>query len=81
MELQKQISLENNKKYVGKILKCIVEGYSDDGTVILRSEHDAPEVDGLVYAVSEASVIPGDIENVRIKDADEYDLYGVVLQD
>ena len=78
MELQKQISLENNKKYVGKILKCIVEGYSDDGTVILRSEHDAPEVDGLVYAVSEASVIPGDIENVRIKDADEYDLYGEI---
>ena len=79
MELQREISLENNKKYVDKELKCIVEGFSDDGTVILRSEHDAPEVDGLVYAVSKEPVVPGDIENVKIKSADEYDLYGEIV--
>lgn len=79
MELQKEISLNNNKKYIDKELKCIVEGYTDEGTVILRSEHDAPEVDGLVYAVTDKQVIPGDIENVIITDADEYDLYGKIL--
>jgi len=79
MELQKGISLKNNRKYIDTTLKCIVEGYSDDGTVILRSEHDAPEVDGLVCAVSKEPVVPGDIENVRITNADEYDLYGEIV--
>ena len=37
MELQKEISLNNNQKYIGTTLKCIVEGYTDEGTVILRS--------------------------------------------
>lgn len=79
MELQRDISLKNNEKYIGSTLKCIVEGYSDDGIVILRSEHDAPEVDGLVYATSVENVVPGDLENVLIKDADEYDLYGEIV--
>ncbi len=79
MELQKRISSENNRKYIDTTLKCIVEGYSDEGTVILRSEHDAPEVDGLVYAVSKEPVVPGDIENVKINNADEYDLYGEII--
>ncbi len=78
MELQQQISLKNNKKYIGQILDCIVEGFSDDGQIILRSEHDAPEIDGYVYATSQNPVVPGDIEKVTITDADEYDLFGVI---
>ena len=76
MKLQQKISREINEKYVGKTIPCIVEGYTDDGVVMLRSEHDAPEIDGMVYASSENPVVPGDIENVKIERADEYDLYG-----
>lgn len=79
MELQQKISLENNKKYIGSILNCIVEGYTDSNDVILRSEHDAPEIDGLVYAKASRAVIPGDIEAVRIINADEYDLFGEII--
>ena len=79
MELQQKISLENNKKYINTELKCIVEGYTDDGVIILRSEHDAPEIDGLVYASSTRTVVPGDIEHVKINDADEYDLFGEII--
>lgn len=78
MELQQKISLENNQKYIDKNLKCIVEGYTDDGVIILRSEHDAPEIDGVVYASSERQVIPGDIETVKITHVDEYDLFGII---
>ena len=46
----------------------------------MRSEHDAPEVDGLVYAQSKTEVVPGDIENVKITKADEYDLYGKIVE-
>ena len=78
MKLQQKISLENNEKYVNQTIPCIVEGYTDDGVVILRSEHDAPEIDGLVYATSNYDVVPGDIELVTITKADEYDLYGEI---
>ena len=79
MELQQQISLENNQSRIGKTLKCIVEGYTDDGVIIMRSEYDAPEIDGVVYATSERQVVPGDIENVKITKADEYDLFGEII--
>lgn len=79
MKLQQQISLENNEKYIGSTIKCIVEGYTNDGIVILRSEHDAPEIDGVVYAKSNEPVVPGDIEEVKITRADEYDLFGEIV--
>ena len=79
MILQQKISREINKSYVGQTLPCIVEGYTDDGVVILRSQHDAPEIDGMVYATSENQVVPGDIENVLIERADEYDLFGIIV--
>ena len=80
MRLQQEISLKNNKKYIGKELDCIVEGFTDDGVIILRSEHDAPEIDGLVYAKSKRQVVPGDIEKVNIEKADEYDLFGTIKE-
>ena len=79
MELQQQISLENNESRVGKTLKCIVEGYTDEGVIIMRSEYDAPEIDGVVYARSTRQVVPGDIEDVKITKADEYDLFGEII--
>lgn len=78
MMLQQKISREINETCVGRTIQCIVEGYTDDGLIILRSQHDAPEIDGMVYATSKTPVVPGDLENVKIERADEYDLYGVV---
>ena len=49
MEIQKEISLEINKKIIGKTIPCIIEEMHNDGQIIARSYKDAPEVDGLVY--------------------------------
>lgn len=76
MSLQQEVSYDINKSYLGQTLNCIVEGYTDDGVIILRSEHDAPEIDGLVYVKSDRHVVPGDIEKVLIDNFDEYDLFG-----
>ena len=76
MALQQEISYEINQSYIGKTIPCIVESFTDEGVVILRSEHDAPEIDGLVYVKTDRPVVPGDIENVKIEKADEYDLFG-----
>jgi ribosomal protein S12 methylthiotransferase len=37
---------------------------------------DAPEIDGLVYLNDETSLAPGDVVEVEITHADEYDLWG-----
>ena len=79
MALQQKISKSVNESYIGMTLKCLVKGFTDDGLVILRSEHDAPEIDGLVYATSENPVVPGDFENVCIDRSDEYDLFGHIV--
>lgn len=78
MELQQQISREINSSFVGKTLPCIIENINADGLVVARSQRDAAEIDGLVYIDTQKPVVPGDIEEVLIKSADEYDLYGVI---
>ena len=81
MTLQKKISREVNESYVGQTLPCIVEGYTDDGLVLMRSQHDAPEIDGMVYAkTNDVDVVPGDIVDVKINRADDYDLFGEIQE-
>jgi len=78
MELQQGISKSINEKYIGKTLPCIIESYTDDGYVTARTQHDAPEVDGVVYIKTDKPVVPGDIEDVKITGCDEYDLTGEI---
>lgn len=76
MKLQQKISLEINQKFIGKVLPCIIEAITTEGQVVARSYADAPEVDGVVYIQTDKILVPGDIEQVKITDCDEYDLYG-----
>ena len=78
MEIQQEISKERNQKFVGKLVPCIIECYSDDGEVIARTQFDAPEIDGIVNIKTDKHVVPGDIEFVRIIGATEYDLIGEI---
>ena len=78
MEIQQEISRERNQKYVGKLLPCIIECYSDEGEVIARTQYDAPEIDGIVNIKTDKHLVPGDIEFVRITNATEYDLIGEI---
>ncbi len=76
MEIQQKISLERNKAFVGKLIPCIIECYSDEGEVIARTQYDTPEIDGIVNIKTDKHVVPGDIEMVKIIDSTEYDLIG-----
>lgn len=78
MQLQQKISKEINETFIGKKLPCLIEAVTQEQTVIARSYRDAPEIDGLVYIESDRELIPGDIENIEITCADEYDLYGKI---
>lgn len=77
MTLQQGISLELNKAKLGKTLEVLVEGYDEDSFLFYgRSRGDSIDVDGKVYFATEDEVTAGDIINVKILDADEYDLTG-----
>lgn len=78
MELQQGISKSINESFVGKTMPCIIESFTDEGYVVARTQNDAPEVDGVVYIKTDEPLVPGDIENVKIVDCDEYDLIGEV---
>ena len=93
MALQQGISLEKNTAKIGQVLEVMVDDYNTEpGQLIGRSKFDAPGIDGTVYCVYGAaaegigsSIAPdsikiGDIVRVLIEDADEYDLYGEVLE-
>ena len=75
MNRQMAISLECNRKWVGREMDILVEGSSplDGTTVIGRSFRDAPEIDGQVY-VRRCAALPGSFVRARICEARVYDL-------
>lgn len=80
MELQNKISLEKNMSRIGEVLPCIVEAITDEGVVVMRSQYDAPDIDGLVYANTTFECCPGDILMVKITKVDDYDLFGEIVE-
>ena len=80
MEIQKEISQENNSKLVGKKLKVLVEALEGD-FYIGRSYRDAPEVDGEVLIDRRDNKFNiGDFYDVNVYDYNEYDIFAKVLK-
>ncbi len=74
MEVQREISLEKNKTLVGRNIKVLVEGRSqDNGVCYGRSTCQAPEVDGVTY-IEDGNPRTGEIIDVVVTGADDYDL-------
>ena len=80
MQHQQAISKEIQQGFVGRTLKVLIEEKEKDSkdTYIGRSEYDAPDVDGVVYVRSSQALKAGDFVQVKVTDAYEYDLAGVV---
>ena len=78
MRLQQGISGKINESLIGREIPSLVETISSSNQVIGRTYRDAPDVDGLVYIETNKVLNPGDIVNVKINNASEYDLYGSI---
>ena len=80
MELQQEISRANNELRVGRVYQTLVEGVSDDGIFYIgRTYAEGPEVDGNVYFTSPEPLEPGDMADVKILIAEDYDLTGEAI--
>lgn len=76
MLLQKEISESINNSKIERTYDVLIEG-TYDGMFTGRSYEMAPEVDGTVF-VKGKDIIIGELYNVKIEKALEYDLIGVV---
>jgi ribosomal protein S12 methylthiotransferase len=74
MELQREISLQNNLNKIGKTFLALIDAREDDHYVA-RTEHDAPEIDNDVIIQSVKDLEIGSFVTVKVNDATEYDLY------
>ncbi len=94
MEVQQEISAAKLQARVGQVIDVIIDDYNEEpGQLIGRSKADAPGIDGNVYCVhgelaetEAARALPagslkiGDVVKVAIEAADDYDLFGEVIE-
>ena len=81
MELQQEISYEKNQQMIGSTQKVLIEGYLvDDDVYVGRTYRDAPGVDGIVFVSAPYELISGSFVDVKITEANAYDLTGVIVE-
>lgn len=81
MELQQEISYEKNQNLIGSVQRVLIEGYLvDDDVYVGRTYRDAPGVDGIVFVSAPYELISGSFVDVKITEANEYDLTGVIVE-
>lgn len=73
LDVQKEISHVNNMNMIGKNLKILIDRKEND-QYVGRSYLDAPEIDQEVFVGGENLII-GDFVNVKVYDAEEFDLF------
>ncbi|WP_343208895.1 30S ribosomal protein S12 methylthiotransferase RimO [Anaerolentibacter hominis] len=79
MELQQEIAFEKAEEMPGRTLKVLIEGKIPEDEVYLgRTYRDAPNVDGYIFVSSPYELISGDFVEVKVIEAKDYDLIGIV---
>ena len=79
MALQQEIASELSERKIGQQLKVIIDRTEGD-YYIGRTEYDSPEVDPeVLIPCSEKKLKIGDFYQVKVTDADDFDLYATVI--
>ncbi|OUU49426.1 MAG: 30S ribosomal protein S12 methylthiotransferase RimO [Flavobacteriaceae bacterium TMED68] len=77
MEIQSNISLNNNEKLIGKVFKCLID--RKEGTNFIgRTFMDSPDVDNEVLIDAKKFYVKlGEFVNIKIIGANNFDLVGI----
>jgi ribosomal protein S12 methylthiotransferase len=82
MATQRRISRARNRKMIGQEVDVLIDGPSEETELLwqARMPTQAPEIDGICYINDCDGVAPqaGDIRRMRITEAHDYDLVGVL---
>ena len=80
MELQQEIAARLAEEKEGRELTVMVDGYlPDEGVYACRTYMDSPDVDGLLFVASDEQLMTGDLLQVRVTGAADYDLLGELI--
>ncbi len=82
MQVQQKVVDKNNRRFVGRVLECVVEGYHPESQLLMRARHrgQCPEIDGQIIINDGRKVKAfGQRYKVEITDAAGYDLVGRVV--
>jgi len=74
MEAQREASAAHCAAQVGKTVEVMIDGVSEEG-LVARSQHEAPEVDGVFFLPEFEDAVPGDRYDVEITRALDYDFF------
>ena len=82
LEIQQQISLQNNEKLRGKILKVLIDEYDPEHhTAVGRTFADSPEIDNEVILENiEENIEIGKFYQTKITSAAEYEIFGQIVE-
>jgi ribosomal protein S12 methylthiotransferase len=78
MELQQEISLELNSQRVGKVFRIIIDREEPE-YYVGRTEYDSPEVDNEVLVKKTKTLKPGDMCDVKVDSAAEFEIYATII--
>ena len=78
MAAQQEISTKKLQAKIGQVVEVLVDEANSE-QIVARSAADAPEIDGNVFIQPDQDVEAGDFVQVKVDDADEYDLYGKLV--
>lgn len=77
MEIQSQISWEQNQEKTDNIFKCVIDR-KEGNYFVGRTEFDSPDVDNEVLIDADKHYVKvGDFCHVKITEAHDFDLYGM----
>ncbi|MFA9465743.1 MAG: 30S ribosomal protein S12 methylthiotransferase RimO [Velocimicrobium sp.] len=81
MELQQGIAFQRAELMLARRVRVLIEGkLPEDGVYIGRTYKDAPNVDGLIFVKSSKELLSGEMVDVYITEAKEYDLVGELIE-
>jgi len=80
LEVQQEISMEHNRKFVGRILPALVTGRLEEMELLLdaRLARQAPEIDGRLL-INDGIAPAGSLVDVEVTEAHPYDLVGKIV--
>ncbi|MEQ1438009.1 30S ribosomal protein S12 methylthiotransferase RimO [Fontimonas sp. SYSU GA230001] len=83
MQKQAAISAAKLQRKIGQTLEVLIDEFHEDAASVARSWADAPEIDGKVYVkglgkAGKLRLAPGQRVQVKVVDADDYDLFATL---
>jgi ribosomal protein S12 methylthiotransferase len=76
MAIQQQIAFTQNQAMIGQTVDVLIDMINEYGTMMGRTQWDAPEIDNTVQVKGRA--VPGEIVPVQITHVTPYDLKGIM---